>query len=124
VLLRILDSLATHLKLRQADAHPQTITMLKSTFNALESVILGDAKNPERLRVAQKTLQQFKTLQGENAQRQATESAAKVATPGDVSTGASDPQVMAALAEIKEMIHKEFDHLRNEILEVINANAN
>ena len=127
VLLRILGSLATHLKLRKAMAHPQTITMLKTTFGALESVILGDAQDTERTMVAQKTLQQFKTLQKENAQRRASQPNAQAPMPAQIPATLPepkvDPQILEALSEIKQLIQNEFNHLRSELLDVINTNA-
>jgi hypothetical protein len=135
--LQILTSIGKYLKLNKGNAHPNTVKLMDSVYNALERVVMSEAMSPEEkesLLLSEVT--KFKHLKEEIALRRAKKkdekAVAGVSVPAlDQGTPAEETEkpwvrpdmaqmpvheaFAVAAEEIKDLIRAEFKALRAEI---------
>lgn len=118
-LLRIEEALGKHLQLRKADAHPNTLNVLKSTYHALEQVIRSKISDDGRKTLVRRCIDEFKALKKDctatNLKAKLTGS--KDAPSAHPPTDASPPvaKVLEAIDDIKQLIENEFAALKAEL---------
>jgi hypothetical protein len=135
--LQILTSIGKYLKLNKANAHPNTVKLMESVYQALEKVVMSEAMSPEeKENLLLSEVTKFKHLKEEIAFRRAkrkdekpvvsvsvpaleqggpAEETVKPCVRTDLSHMPAHEAFAIAVEEIKDLIRAEFKSLRAEI---------
>jgi hypothetical protein len=135
--LQILTSIGKYLKLNKGSAHPSTVKLMDSVYQALEKVVMSEAMSPEeKENLLLSEVAKFKQLKEEIAVRRAkikdekpvvgvsvpaleqgtpAEETAKPWVRTDMTQMPAHEAFAIALEEIKDLIRVEFKALRAEI---------
>jgi hypothetical protein len=135
--LQILTSIGKYLKLNKGNAHPNTVKLMESVYQALEKVVMSEAMSPEeKENLLLSEVAKFKHLKEEIALRRAkrkdekpvvsesvpeleqgtpAEETVKPWVQTDLTRMPAHEAFAIAVEEIKDLIRAEFKALRAEI---------